>query len=101
MVRITVPHAEYSVEGEDVLCVAAMGRVAPPVPWLLASSESEDSIDIQRIQYSYACVFFLSAARTSHRDSTYCTLSFNCVQVQPLPTAQVTSALTYSFFVGL
>ena len=39
-------------------------------------------------------MFFISATRISHQDSMYCTLSFNCVQVQTVPTAQATPALT-------
>ena len=45
--------------------------------------------------------FLFSATRISHRDSMYCTLSFYCVQVQSLPTAQATLALTDSFFAGV
>ena len=70
----------------------------------LCCAESEDSSDIELNSENSVqprLCFLLSAARTSHRDSKYCTLSFNCVQVQTLPTAQAASALTDSFFVGL
>ena len=71
--------------------------------WLpsLCCAESEDSSDIElnsENSVQLRLCFLLSAARTSYRDSKYCTLSFNCVQVQTLPTAQVTPALTDSFF---
>ena len=51
----------------------------------LCCSKFDDSIDIgiEYRQYSYVCVFFFfSAIRISHRDSMYCTLSVNCLQVQ-------------------
>ena len=52
----------------------------------------------QRIHYSYACAFYFSLPFSfSHRDPMYCTLSFNCVQVQTLPTEQAAPALTDSF----
>ena len=81
--------------------------LAPLVPWLLASF-----VVLLRIrgfnwhwltftEINTATPVFFSATRTSHRDSTYCTLSFNCVQVQILPTAQVTPVLTDSFFLGV
>ena len=81
--------------------------LAPPVPRLqlpsLCCSESEDSIDGElnsENSVQLRLCFLFSATRTSHRESTYCTLSFNCVQVQTLPTAQATPALTDSFSRG-
>ena len=71
-----------------------------PDSWLpsLCCSEIEDSIDIElnsenSVQLRLCFLFFSH----SHRESTYCTLLFNCVQVQTLPTAQVTLALTDFF----
>ena len=48
---------------------------------------------IQRIHYSYACAFYFSLPlHFSHRDPMYCTLSFNCVPLQTLPTEQAAHA---------
>ena len=56
---------------------------------------------IHRIHYSYACASYFSLPfSVSHRDPMYCTLSFNCVQVQTLPTEQAAPALTESFSRG-
>ena len=56
---------------------------------------------VQRIHCSYACAFHFSLPFSfSHRDPVYCTLSFNCVQVQALPTEQAAPALTDSFSRG-
>ena len=72
----------------------------PQVPRLpsLCCSESEDSIDFQLNSETSFQVrrFFFSATRISHRDPMYCSLSFNSVLVQTLPTEQVTPALTDS-----
>ena len=79
-----------------------LSRTSYPDSWLpsLCCSEPEDSSDIElnsENSVQLRLCFPLSAARTSHRDSKYCTLSFNCVQVQTVPTAQVTPALTDFF----
>ena len=69
----------------------------------LCCPESEDSIDVELNSENSAQLrlcFLFSATRISHRDWMYCTLSFNCVQVQTLPTAQATPALTDSFLRG-
>ena len=66
----------------------------------MCCSESEDSIDIElnsENSLQLRLCFLFSSSRVSHRDPMYCTLSFNCVQVQTLPTAQATLALTDSF----
>ena len=82
-----------------VVCSGSSGSLTPG--FLRCCSESEDSIDIELNSENSVqlrlCFLFVSAIRTSHRDSTCCTLSFNCVQVQTLPIAQVTLALTDSF----
>ena len=57
---------------------------------------------IQRIHYSYACdSYFQPSVLFSHRDPMYCTLSFNRVQVQTLPTVQAAPVLIDSFCAGL
>ena len=43
-------------------------------------------------------MFSFSATRIPHRDSTYCTLSFNCVQVQTLPTAHCHHCHLHHFY---
>ena len=54
-------------------------------------------IELRELSAAMFVFSFFSATRTSHRDLTNCTLSFNCVQVHTLPTAQVMPALTDSF----
>ena len=71
--------------------------LAPPGSLTLLLCCAESELNSENSVQLRLC-FLLSAARTSYRDLKYCTLSFNCVQVQTLPTAQVTSALTDSFF---
>ena len=71
--------------------------------WLpsLCCSESEDSIDIELNSENSVqlrlCFFFFSY---SHFSSRLDVASFNCVQVQTLPTARVTPARTDSFSWG-
>ena len=94
-------------------CLSSFGArlfvLAPPVPlvpWFpsLCCTESEDSIDGEVILgfITATPVLPFSAFRRifSHRDPMYCTLSFNRVQVQTLPTEQAALVPTDSFSRG-
>ena len=59
----------------------------------------DGEFDSEKIHYSYACAFYFSLPFSfSHRDPVYFTLSFNCVQVQTLPTEQTRTSSNRLFF---
>ena len=81
-----------------------LGSPVPLVSWFpsLCCAESEDSVEfnLENSLQLRLCFLFHHSVLFSHRDPMYCTMSFNRVEVQSLPTEQVPSALTDSFSRG-